>query len=183
MLQVISCELTAASFCSLRLQQLSSNFLLLLAQMVVCATTAAQRWSSLLEGATLGAWPSISPGRRIRQTPLSSSTTSQMQPCSPMQNRVILHLTKPNKEWPHNDINMCSLPHTHTDVKNSSVKPLITGIGLNTCYSCKSDEVFKDALVNQTMWNVLIQAFVANNKTSDKRKCEPRCKHHLSSLL
>lgn len=59
---------------------------------------------------------------------------------------------------------------THTGIKNSTVKPLITKIGLDTCYSCKSQEVLEDVSVNQTLWNVLIQAFVANGTKSNNGK-------------
>lgn len=92
-----------------------------------------------------------------------------MQICSPRLQLVILPLRKPNKEKFYKDIHVFSL--AHAGVKNSTVKPLITEIGLDTCYSCKSQEVFEDLSVNQTLWNVLIQAFVANGTKSDNGKC------------
>lgn len=169
MWQVRLWELTVFSLCCLRLQQLCSHFLLMPTQMKVCVATVAQRWSSPLERATLGAWSSVSPGRSIKQTPSSSSTTLQTKTCSTMHQLVILHIIKPNKKRPHNDINMFSL--SHTDVKTSAVTPLITGIGLETCYSCKSNDVIENKLVNQTLWNVLIQAFITSSTKSDKCKC------------
>lgn len=53
------------------------------------------------------------------------------------------------------------------ETANVYVKPHITDVGMDTCYSCKSKEVLEADLVNQTLWNVLIQAFVSNNITSE----------------
>ncbi|XP_042348691.1 lysosome-associated membrane glycoprotein 2 isoform X2 [Plectropomus leopardus] len=47
------------------------------------------------------------------------------------------------------------------------VKPHITDVDVNTCYSCNSKEMIESELVNQTLWDVLIQAFVTNNATSE----------------
>lgn len=178
MLQVELCELTAASL-SLRVKQLCSHFLVMPAQVEVCATIITRRWSSPLETATLGAWTSVSSDRRIRQTPSSSFTTSKMEACSPML-LVSLHLIKPNKERAHNNINKFSL--SHTGIENSTVKHLITEIGLNTCYSCKSNDIIEDKSVNQTLWNVLIQAFVANGTKSDNGTCVLAAPNIISSL-
>ncbi|KAM7000859.1 lysosome-associated membrane glycoprotein 2 isoform 2-T2 [Tautogolabrus adspersus] len=49
-----------------------------------------------------------------------------------------------------------------------SVKPEITDVVKDTCYSCKSKDTFESDTVNQTLWNVLIQAFVSNNSKSEK---------------
>ncbi|TKS72173.1 Lysosome-associated membrane glycoprotein 2 [Collichthys lucidus] len=49
-----------------------------------------------------------------------------------------------------------------------SMKPHITGVTMDTCYSCKSNTMFESNSVNQTMWNVLIQAFVSNGSKSDR---------------
>ncbi|KAL7394784.1 hypothetical protein ABVT39_003999 [Epinephelus coioides] len=53
------------------------------------------------------------------------------------------------------------------ETANVYVKPHITDVGMDTCYSCKSKEVLEADSVNQTLWNVLIQAFVSNNITSE----------------
>lgn len=50
------------------------------------------------------------------------------------------------------------------------VKPQIKDVGVNTCYSCKSEDTYETDLVRQTMWNVLIQAFVINNSTTENSK-------------
>ncbi|XP_027133318.1 lysosome-associated membrane glycoprotein 2 isoform X1 [Larimichthys crocea] len=49
-----------------------------------------------------------------------------------------------------------------------SMKPHITGVTMDTCYSCKSNVMFESNSVNQTLWNVLIQAFVSNGSKSDR---------------
>ncbi|KAM4621814.1 lysosome-associated membrane glycoprotein 2 isoform 3-T3 [Polymixia lowei] len=46
-------------------------------------------------------------------------------------------------------------------------KPAITDVGVDTCYSCKSTDVLKSDGVTQTLWNVLIQAFVINGSKSE----------------
>lgn len=51
-----------------------------------------------------------------------------------------------------------------------SMKPHITGVTMDTCYSCKSNVMFESNSVNQTLWNVLIQAFVSNGSKSDRSK-------------
>lgn len=53
------------------------------------------------------------------------------------------------------------------DTATVAVKPQLPDIGLDTCYSCKSKETIEADSVNQTLWNVLIQAFVSNNSTSE----------------
>ncbi|XP_038555658.1 lysosome-associated membrane glycoprotein 2 isoform X1 [Micropterus salmoides] len=45
-------------------------------------------------------------------------------------------------------------------------KPHITDVGMDTCYSCNSKEMIEGDSVNQTLWNVLIQAFVSNGTKS-----------------
>ncbi|XP_071313422.1 lysosome-associated membrane glycoprotein 2 isoform X2 [Trachinotus anak] len=49
-----------------------------------------------------------------------------------------------------------------------TVKPQITNVGLDTCYSCKSEDMIQADLVNMTLWNVLMQAFVSNGSKSEK---------------
>lgn len=49
---------------------------------------------------------------------------------------------------------------------NVTAVPEITNVGIDTCYSCKSEETLMSPLVNQTLWNVLIQAFVTNGTLS-----------------
>ncbi|XP_044060848.1 lysosome-associated membrane glycoprotein 2 isoform X1 [Siniperca chuatsi] len=48
-----------------------------------------------------------------------------------------------------------------------TVKPHITDVAKDTCYSCKSKDMIEDISVNQTLWNVLIQAFVSNGSKSE----------------
>ncbi|KAM7417363.1 hypothetical protein PAMA_017154 [Pampus argenteus] len=48
-----------------------------------------------------------------------------------------------------------------------TVKPHIKDVGLDTCYSCRSNEMIQTDSVNQTLWNVLIQAFVINGSKSE----------------
>ncbi|XP_058505509.1 lysosome-associated membrane glycoprotein 2 isoform X1 [Solea solea] len=49
-----------------------------------------------------------------------------------------------------------------------TVTPQITDIGLDTCYSCKSKDTILSSLVNMTLSDVLMQAFVINGSKSDK---------------
>eukprot|EP00066_Takifugu_rubripes_P019900 XP_011609166.1 PREDICTED: lysosome-associated membrane glycoprotein 2 isoform X2 [Takifugu rubripes] len=59
-------------------------------------------------------------------------------------------------------------PHAKdTGAANVTVIPKITNVGIDTCYSCKSEETFVGRSVNQTLWNVLIQAFVTNGTLSE----------------
>ncbi|XP_039669160.1 lysosome-associated membrane glycoprotein 2 isoform X1 [Perca fluviatilis] len=53
------------------------------------------------------------------------------------------------------------------ETETVAVKPRITDVGVDTCYSCKSKDMIEADKVNQTLWNVLIQAFVSNNRTSE----------------
>ncbi|MEQ2273635.1 hypothetical protein XENORESO_006802, partial [Xenotaenia resolanae] len=49
-----------------------------------------------------------------------------------------------------------------------TAKPDITNVGLDTCYSCKSEEIIQASpQVNMTLSNVLIQAFVVNGSKSE----------------
>ena len=41
---------------------------------------------------------------------------------------------------------------------------------LGTCYSCNSQDVIREGGVSQTLWSVLIQAFVANGSKSQESK-------------
>ncbi|XP_071395646.1 lysosome-associated membrane glycoprotein 2 isoform X2 [Centroberyx affinis] len=49
----------------------------------------------------------------------------------------------------------------------ATVTPHITNVDMDTCYSCKSKEMFQVDAVNQTLWNALIQAFVSNGIQSE----------------
>lgn len=51
------------------------------------------------------------------------------------------------------------------------VNPDIKDVGIGTSYSCKSKDTIQSDGVNQTLWNVLIQAFVKNNSTSKNSEC------------
>ncbi|XP_034398617.1 lysosome-associated membrane glycoprotein 2 isoform X2 [Cyclopterus lumpus] len=53
------------------------------------------------------------------------------------------------------------------DTTTVTVKPQITDVGVDTCYSCNSKETLEADGVNQTLWKVLIQAFVRNNSISE----------------
>ncbi|XP_053179464.1 lysosome-associated membrane glycoprotein 2 isoform X2 [Scomber japonicus] len=50
---------------------------------------------------------------------------------------------------------------------NVTMKPHIANVGMDTCYSCKSKDMIQSDSVNQTLWNVLIQAFVSNGSKSE----------------
>ncbi|KAM8909009.1 lysosome-associated membrane glycoprotein 2 isoform 2-T2 [Spinachia spinachia] len=53
------------------------------------------------------------------------------------------------------------------DTRNVTAKAQITKVGIDTCYSCRSVDTIESAPVNQTLWDVLIQAFVSSNSTSE----------------
>ncbi|XP_040029232.1 lysosome-associated membrane glycoprotein 2 isoform X1 [Gasterosteus aculeatus] len=53
------------------------------------------------------------------------------------------------------------------DTKVVTAETQITNVGIDTCYSCRSVDTIAGKSVNQTLWNVLIQAFVSNNSTSE----------------
>ncbi|XP_067375069.1 lysosome-associated membrane glycoprotein 2 isoform X2 [Channa argus] len=53
------------------------------------------------------------------------------------------------------------------DTLSVTTKPQITDVGMDTCYSCKSTDEIQADLVNMTLWNVLIQAFVINGSRSE----------------
>uniref|UniRef100_UPI0037E7BABE lysosome-associated membrane glycoprotein 2 isoform X2 n=1 Tax=Semicossyphus pulcher TaxID=241346 RepID=UPI0037E7BABE len=56
---------------------------------------------------------------------------------------------------------------TSNDTIPVIVTPEISGVVKDTCYSCKSSDTIESKMVNQTLWNVLIQAFVSNNSKSE----------------
>ncbi|XP_040904870.1 lysosome-associated membrane glycoprotein 2 isoform X2 [Toxotes jaculatrix] len=49
-----------------------------------------------------------------------------------------------------------------------TTKPQITNVGVDTCYSCKSKDLIQADLVNVTLSDVLIQAFVSNGSKSEQ---------------
>ncbi|XP_068447890.1 lysosome-associated membrane glycoprotein 2 isoform X2 [Clinocottus analis] len=53
------------------------------------------------------------------------------------------------------------------DTATVIAKPQITIVDVDTCYSCRSKETLEADSVNQTLWDVLIQAFVSNNSKSE----------------
>ncbi|XP_057706221.1 lysosome-associated membrane glycoprotein 2 isoform X1 [Corythoichthys intestinalis] len=53
------------------------------------------------------------------------------------------------------------------DTLSVNARPHITDISMDTCYSCKSKETIQSDMVNQTLWNVLIQAFIKNGTQSE----------------
>ncbi|XP_074530001.1 lysosome-associated membrane glycoprotein 2 isoform X1 [Halichoeres trimaculatus] len=52
------------------------------------------------------------------------------------------------------------------DTLTITAKPEIKDVVKDTCYSCKSRDMIQSDAVNQTLWNVLMQAFVSNNSKS-----------------
>lgn len=70
-----------------------------------------------------------------------------------------------------------------------TMKPQITNVGVDTCYSCKSKDMIQADLVNMTLSDVLIQAFVSNGSKSENSKCRcddtshPGCNISLPFLL
>ncbi|KAM9834621.1 lysosome-associated membrane glycoprotein 2 isoform X2 [Syngnathus typhle] len=52
------------------------------------------------------------------------------------------------------------------DTLSVDVRPQITDVSMDTCYSCMSEETIRSDSVNQTLWNVLIQAFISNGTQS-----------------
>lgn len=54
------------------------------------------------------------------------------------------------------------------ETQSVTVKPQITNVGVDTCYSCKSEEALRADPVNMTLWNVLMQAFVSNGSKSEE---------------
>ncbi|XP_051937064.1 lysosome-associated membrane glycoprotein 2 isoform X1 [Hippocampus zosterae] len=53
------------------------------------------------------------------------------------------------------------------DTLSVNMRPQITDVSMNTCYACKSEETIQSDSVNQTLWNVLIQAFISNGTQSE----------------
>uniref|UniRef100_A0A3Q4ALY5 Uncharacterized protein n=1 Tax=Mola mola TaxID=94237 RepID=A0A3Q4ALY5_MOLML len=53
-----------------------------------------------------------------------------------------------------------------SSMRTVTVNPDIKDVGIGTSYSCMSKDTIQSDTVNQTLWNVLIQAFVENNSTS-----------------
>ncbi|XP_056295431.1 lysosome-associated membrane glycoprotein 2 isoform X2 [Pseudoliparis swirei] len=53
------------------------------------------------------------------------------------------------------------------DTATVTAKPQIPDIDIDTCYSCNSKETLEADVVNQTLWKVLIQAFVSNDSISE----------------
>ncbi|XP_005913221.1 lysosome-associated membrane glycoprotein 2 isoform X2 [Haplochromis burtoni] len=48
----------------------------------------------------------------------------------------------------------------------------IKNIGMDTCYSCKSEDLIESGDVNMTLWDVQIQAFISDgNKSSEISSC------------
>ncbi|XP_068181297.1 lysosome-associated membrane glycoprotein 2 isoform X2 [Antennarius striatus] len=56
---------------------------------------------------------------------------------------------------------------TSNETATVTVKPHIINVGVDTCYSCKSDDLIEADMVSQTLSNVLIQAFVSGGSKSD----------------
>ncbi|CAJ1058894.1 lysosome-associated membrane glycoprotein 2 isoform X1 [Xyrichtys novacula] len=54
------------------------------------------------------------------------------------------------------------------DTMTVTFKPEITDVVKDTCYSCKSRDTIQSDMVNQTLWNVLMQAFVSNGSKSER---------------
>ncbi|XP_061581660.1 lysosome-associated membrane glycoprotein 2 isoform X2 [Cololabis saira] len=52
------------------------------------------------------------------------------------------------------------------ETRNVTAKPQITEVVQDTCYSCRSTDTIEAPMVNMTLWNVLMQAFVINGSKS-----------------
>ena len=52
-----------------------------------------------------------------------------------------------------------------------TVKSQITNVGVDTCYSCHSEDKILTDMVNMTLSSVLIQAFVIEGNKSENSKC------------
>ncbi|XP_053734711.1 lysosome-associated membrane glycoprotein 2 isoform X4 [Synchiropus splendidus] len=52
------------------------------------------------------------------------------------------------------------------DTLSVTVKPHIIDVDTDTSYSCKSSDMIQAKSVNQTLWNVVIQAFITNGQQS-----------------
>lgn len=63
---------------------------------------------------------------------------------------------------------------------NVTAVPQITNVGIDTYYSCKSEETLVAKSVNQTLWNVVIQAFVTNGTLSENGE---HAQNHPPSLV
>uniref|UniRef100_A0A3Q3VUR7 Uncharacterized protein n=1 Tax=Mola mola TaxID=94237 RepID=A0A3Q3VUR7_MOLML len=79
-----------------------------------------------------------------------------------------MNLTTDEKSYQANTI---TFSYNLNDTKlfpnaSSQVNPDIKDVGIGTSYSCMSKDTIQSDTVNQTLWNVLIQAFVENNSTS-----------------
>lgn len=53
------------------------------------------------------------------------------------------------------------------ETKSVTAKPRITNVGVDTYYSCKSENVQRVESVTQTLYDVTLQAFVTNGSKSD----------------
>ncbi|XP_029518228.2 lysosome-associated membrane glycoprotein 2-like isoform X2 [Oncorhynchus nerka] len=56
---------------------------------------------------------------------------------------------------------------TSNETKSVTAKPRITNVGVDTYYSCKSENVQRVESVTQTLYDVTLQAFVTNGSKSD----------------
>lgn len=63
----------------------------------------------------------------------------------------------------HTEPSICFILLGTASVK---VNPEITNVGIDTYYSCTTQETLTGNMVNQTLWNVIIQAFVNNGSLS-----------------
>ncbi|XP_077589470.1 lysosome-associated membrane glycoprotein 2 isoform X1 [Stigmatopora nigra] len=53
------------------------------------------------------------------------------------------------------------------DTLSVTVRPHISDISMDTCYSCQSKDTLQSDTVNQTLWDVRIQAFIKNGTQSE----------------
>ncbi|XP_068596233.1 lysosome-associated membrane glycoprotein 2 [Brachionichthys hirsutus] len=58
-------------------------------------------------------------------------------------------------------------PNSASNETVVTVTPHTIDVGADTCYSCKTDDLLQAGDVNQTLWNVLVQAFVSGGSKSD----------------
>lgn len=60
----------------------------------------------------------------------------------------------------------------------------IKNIGMDTCYSCKSEDLIESGDVNITLWDVQMQAFISDgNKSSESKYASCDAAHPGCSVL
>lgn len=104
-----------------------------------------------------------------RLTLSSSPTTSAIPPCSQIRFPMVRRILQKNSTVTNYDLLILSILSS-LETKSVSAKTGIISIDADTCYSCMSSDLIEAGLVNMTLSNVLMQAFVANGSKSENRK-------------